>query len=73
MAHNVQSAVYSISLILLLWLVLILVSLVTGLRNGIRELKAQSNKIVFIKSCFLAVIILVVPEIFVLEKHINEQ
>ena len=60
LAHNVQSAAYSISLILLLWSVLILVSLVAGLRNGTRELKAQSNKIVFIKSCFLAVLILVV-------------
>lgn len=60
LSHNVQAAVSSISLMLLLWSVLILVRIVAGLRNGTRELKAQSHKHVFIQSCFLAVLILVV-------------
>ena len=42
-AHYVQSVVNSIALIFLLWSVLILISFVTGLRNGTREIKAESN------------------------------
>lgn len=60
-AHYVQAGVYSISLILFLWSVLVIMSLVLGLKKSTREIKVDGRKVILIRKFFhIGVLILVV-------------